>query len=36
MAIEFLQGIIGGVSVIVSIPVTVLISSWYLQKLLKP
>ncbi len=30
MAIEFLHGIIGGTSVIISIPVTVLLCAWYL------
>ena len=33
MSIEFLHGIIGGMTVIVSIPITVLISSWFLTRM---
>lgn len=32
MAIEFLHGIIGGVSVVISIPVSVILSAWFLEK----
>lgn len=32
MAIEFLHGIIGGTSVIISIPVTVLLCAWFLSR----
>lgn len=32
MAIEFLHGIIGGMSVVISIPVSVILSAWFLEK----